>query len=538
MCIFIFFYFFVYCYSERKEKIVSTFCRVGILTIFAFMISMVVLLPTLIALSRTQNFSSLGSGIDDVLYYPISRHLKQLLPSSEVTLVIGPANLYSGLVSLILFFMFMFDKKIDLRKRIIKCSFVFFIFISTNVVALDAFWHLMHIPNNIPARYSFVFTFMLIEIALEAIQNIEEIEKRKKGLAFLCVLIIYGIILITIPEWTYENFYMAIFTAIFFLMYFVVIYYMPKGGRLLYLALILFVEIALTCNGSVNKIVITEVDEETLFEPSEEIKELVAIAKEQDPYGRMEIIDEENDNQPYVYDYYGVSIFASSVPSDTYAILDKMYVYNRNKINIFNFAGLTIVPDALFNIHYYISQEELNYNWLTLVKKTDNYYLYENPYTTSIGYMVDEGITNIDLTQDKQDILNDFIEIHTGEKDAVGYERVNFERWDKAYREIFTELFVVDELKGNYLSGSIDVKEDGLFMMSIPYDKGWNIKVDGETIKDINDFKYFISFPLNAGMHSIEMKFIPRGLVIGLILSLIGIILYILYEKSNNSTII
>ena len=532
MCIFVFLYFFVYCFAERKEKILSAFCRVGILTVFSFMMAMVVLLPTFIALLRTQNISALGNGISDFLYYPAAQHLRQLLPNSSVTMVIGPANLYSGLVSLILFFMFLFDKKTDLRKRIIKCSFVFFIFISTNVIVLDSFWHLMHIPNNIPARYSFVFTFMLIEIALETILNLEEIDKGKKGLAFLSVLIIYGIVLITIQEWTFDNFYMSLIGAIFILMYFIVLYYMPKNGRLLYLALIIFVEIALAGSGGFSQIVVSESEGEKVFDPKEEIAELIANAQVDDPYARMEILDSEMSNAPFVYDYYGLSIFASSVPADTYAVLDKMYVYNRGRINTFNFVELTIVPDALFNISHYISQgERPRHPWLTLATKNADYCLYENPYATSIGYMVDERISGIDLNQSEQDILNQFIEIHTGEKDIVGFEGVDLERWDEAYRKIFDELFVVEDLKGNHLSGSIDVKEVGLFMTSIPYDKGWSVKVDGEPVTDTNRFKYFISFPLNTGEHYIEMKYTPPGFVAGVIISLIGLMLYVLYEK-------
>ena len=516
--------------------------RVGILTAFAFVMTMVVLLPTFNALLKTQNYETLGSGVSNVLYYPISTHLKQLLPNSEVTMVVGPANLYSGLISLILFFVFLFNRKLDLRKRIIKCGFTFFIFISTNVIALDSFWHFLHLPNDIPARYSFIFTFMLIEIALEAICGMEEMKKGKKALSVVCVLVIYGIVLITNKEWTFDNFYLFLIAAIFILMYFIVLCFVPKNSRLLGLSMLMFVEIILAGCGSFSKIIVDESEEES-FDRKEEIVELVEAAQAEDPYARMEILDAGRSNAPYVYDYNGLSIFTSSVPADTYAVLNKMYPYNRGQINKFYFRGLTVVPDALFNISHYISEgERPEHGWLTMVAKKGDYYLYKNPYATSMGYMVDEKVTETDVGQSKQDILNRFIEIHTGENDIVGYERVDLERWDEAYRKIFDELLVVENLKGGYLTGSIDVKDDGLFMTSIPYDNGWEVKLDGEKLKDVNSFKYFISFPLGAGEHYIEMRYTPPGFVPGLIMSLAGVALYVIYEKKmlkhNNRSII
>ena len=46
-------------------------------------------------------------------------------------------------------------------------------------------------------------------------------------------------------------------------------------------------------------------------------------------------------------------------------------------------------------------------------------------------------------------------------------------------------------------------------------------------------FDTFISIPLDKGSHVIEFKFIPRGLILGSIISCLSIITLIIYLKKS-----
>jgi uncharacterized membrane protein YfhO len=64
--------------------------------------------------------------------------------------------------------------------------------------------------------------------------------------------------------------------------------------------------------------------------------------------------------------------------------------------------------------------------------------------------------------------------------------------------------------------------------MSIPYDPSWTLYVDGvktdyETFEDA-----FISVYLTEGNHTIELKYFPDGLLIGIIVSILSVFLFIL----------
>ena len=65
-------------------------------------------------------------------------------------------------------------------------------------------------------------------------------------------------------------------------------------------------------------------------------------------------------------------------------------------------------------------------------------------------------------------------------------------------------------------------------MLSLPYDEGWSLKIDGE-----EDDYYMIGdaltgIDLTEGTHTIEMTYTPEGLWMGTLLSLICVALYLI----------
>ena len=98
------------------------------------------------------------------------------------------------------------------------------------------------------------------------------------------------------------------------------------------------------------------------------------------------------------------------------------------------------------------------------------------------------------------------------------------------------DAFKIDKVTGDKIEGSIDVRTDGYFNLSIPYDKGFVIKVDGEEVnyKKIN--KAFIGFPITEGNHDIEIEFKAPNALIGKIVSVLGIIIFgsiMVYQKKK-----
>jgi len=117
---------------------------------------------------------------------------------------------------------------------------------------------------------------------------------------------------------------------------------------------------------------------------------------------------------------------------------------------------------------------------------------------------------------------------------------INFYTID--YSDIYSiisgiDSFVVDKDKtiGDKIYGNIDVKCDGYFKLSIPYDKGFNIYVDNEKVEYEKTDIDFIGFKINSGKHDIMIEYKSPFKFVGLILSIIGFLLFLggIYVNNN-----
>ncbi len=88
------------------------------------------------------------------------------------------------------------------------------------------------------------------------------------------------------------------------------------------------------------------------------------------------------------------------------------------------------------------------------------------------------------------------------------------------------DLFNMDVINSEKISGNISVRNSGYFILSIPYDKGFDIKVNGENIY-YDEINGLIGFYLDKGYYDINIKYIAPGLNIGKCLSGLGLILFI-----------
>lgn len=86
------------------------------------------------------------------------------------------------------------------------------------------------------------------------------------------------------------------------------------------------------------------------------------------------------------------------------------------------------------------------------------------------------------------------------------------------------------------IRGNINVLDDSYFILSIPYDDGFVVKLDRKIVKYELANDSFIGFPIKKGKHSIEISYVPKGYNLGIILSFVGIISFmtiLIYEKKK-----
>ena len=91
--------------------------------------------------------------------------------------------------------------------------------------------------------------------------------------------------------------------------------------------------------------------------------------------------------------------------------------------------------------------------------------------------------------------------------------------------------FEISSMDSNGISGSIDVTQDGYFILKVPYDKGFKIFLNGDIINYSIVDDTFIGFYLNKGSYNIRVEYEPPYLNYGKCLSIVGFIIFICLFK-------
>ena len=90
--------------------------------------------------------------------------------------------------------------------------------------------------------------------------------------------------------------------------------------------------------------------------------------------------------------------------------------------------------------------------------------------------------------------------------------------------------------KDGYVAGKVIIDKNQNLVTTIPYSKGWQAKVDGKPVKINRTLGVFIGLKMKPGTHQITLKYRTPGVLVGAILSIIGIIsliVFTLFLKKN-----
>lgn len=98
----------------------------------------------------------------------------------------------------------------------------------------------------------------------------------------------------------------------------------------------------------------------------------------------------------------------------------------------------------------------------------------------------------------------------------------------KATKKIDKMIVDIDKTKGDIIKGSISTDKDGYLVLTIPYDKGFKIKLNGEKQEYERVNNGFIGIPITKGHYEIEIKYQAPLFKEGVISSVIGLMGFIL----------
>ena len=97
--------------------------------------------------------------------------------------------------------------------------------------------------------------------------------------------------------------------------------------------------------------------------------------------------------------------------------------------------------------------------------------------------------------------------------------------YDQMLEKFSDEQLVVSKYDATSIEGHIDVKEDGLLFLTIPYAEGWSAIVDGKEAEIVPVQDALMGIRLGQGNHDVALKYTPAGFKAGLIISVASVVM-------------
>lgn len=658
ICIFMVFYFIVTLFRyhgiRKPMLIIGRTVSFAGYSLLSGGLSAFILLPTFTQLGTT---SAAGDTFPKTIktYYDIFDFIVRHFLTIDPVIRDGAPNLYSGIAMLILVPMYFLVRRIPLKEKLLNLSLLIFLIVSFNINILNFIWHGFHFPNQLPYRFSFVYIFLVLTMAYEGYKALDEFSGKQVGMLSMAVL------LVILISQKFEDIKLPLHTvyvsAAFIILYAAAFARMRssnarrfKGGS----ALIMVLALELLTNTIVT---VVKIDSTESYSSREgyssgtevrEIREQISMLLESDrDFYRIEVIPHKTQNDPSLYNYPGVSVFASTISEKPVDLMEGLGLYS-NGINSYVYSGSTLITDSLFGIRYLFYRElGVNEKLYSKVSDSDEIDVLMNPYSLSPGFMtkpevadfkssigrdpldsqrllfeafsgvegvlqpIDQevgetdnltisGTSRYSYTRSSKEsdstavirmdfdesgqvylyydapssmkgkgsitvngVKSDFDAYHSSvislgyceagtsaevliEFDKSGSESGRFEIYSysmdlEAFEEGISEIrknqLEIESFSDTSIRGTVNSDHDGMMVMSIPYDKGWNVTVDGKKVETTSVDESLLSFEVPEGIHDIRLTFftdkLAEGIGITAISASIMIFLIIRRRKSD-----
>ena len=391
----------------RHSRFLSAAVRFGIASVAVGGLSAFMLLPVYSFLQQ----SSATSGDFPTkfqTYFKVFDFLANHLASVDPTIRSSGEdvlpNVYCGLATVMLVPLYLFTKSIPLREKVLHVGLLAVTFFSFNTTYTNYIWHGFHFPNDLPYRFSFMYSFLLLAIAYQAFRRLREFSG--KEILGVGTAVLFGVILIdkigskNVDEMTV---YVSLAFAVVYTLVFALL--RQKKNQTVTMSLMLLCcviaesAVANTDRYSMNITKPSFADDRVHFD--EVKKELDA--REGGNFYRMELADLRARMDPSWFGYNGVSVF-SSMAYEKLSNMEASLGMFSNYINSYTYYRQTPIYNMMHSLKYIMQNEgdsapPMSEHLYTPVTGEGSFQAFENKYNLPIAYCVDSKITDWNSSQ-------------------------------------------------------------------------------------------------------------------------------------------
>ncbi|MCL2106445.1 MAG: YfhO family protein [Oscillospiraceae bacterium] len=402
----------------------SRFLQSGALFAFgsllAAMLSAFALLPVYYALKSSSATS--GSFPQDYQSYFsifdfLANHFADINPTIRSSGEDVLPNIYSGVAAMLLAPLYLFAPSIKVRDKLLHLALLALLFFSFNTNYLNYIWHAFHFPNDLPYRFSFLYSFLLLLVGYRAFLHIKEISA-KAILAIGGALVFFAVVVEKIGSKNVQELTIYL-TIIFAAIYTLLLFSLHKAGKVKASALsmlLLCCVVTEVCAADTKNFEITHIKENYTIDLADFQKVHNDIKKHDQNFYRVELTDLRTRMDPSWYDYHGISTFSSMAYERT-SNLQYHLGLGGNYINSYTYNPQTPVYNAMHNLKYLIENQNhdrgagssflhvLNPALYEQQEAHDRFTVFQNKYHLPIGYWVPDSVAEWDTMNERNPFL-------------------------------------------------------------------------------------------------------------------------------------
>ncbi|MBQ8834070.1 MAG: YfhO family protein [Oscillospiraceae bacterium] len=443
-CIFVLLLFFVYqiCRWRGWKRFFADLCRIAFFSVLAIGMTAILELPALAALQTTQ--SSVNKFPTSFRLNIASEHtilglldaMRQVAGnmggSLEPNFKEGLPNLYCGVGTILLAFLYLVAKDVKLRDKICAVVLLLFFNVSFIIRQLDYIWHGFHFTNMIPYRFSFLYSFVMLYMAYRAWllrRKFRPIETVLAGILTAAVLCCSNDLLSTqsagLFGWDMEIPVYAIYNGVFLVLYLVMLIWgqwkerIPEDAEERQLARIQIRRNRRRANARAAAMVVLSVEiianlvSFGLWFPgtnvtnypkgTDEAESMIRYMHEREEdtlFYRAETTHSQTLNDGALNGYNGVSTFTSSANVKTTVFMQALGYGAKNTYNRYCFEESSPVANLFLSLKYMIERDgrERGSEYFTDVHHYGKVHLLENNAYLPLGFLAESELADVDFS--------------------------------------------------------------------------------------------------------------------------------------------
>ncbi len=429
-CIFVMLLFL--CYQICRCKSISRFFgdlwRIALFSVLAIGMTAFLELPAFAALQNTQSsVNNFPEGFrlniaDEHTWLGLLDGMRQvagninggITPSFKE----GLPNLYCGVGTIILAFLFLTTRHVKLRDKLCSIFLLLFFMVSFLIRQLDYIWHGFHFTNMIPYRFSFLFSFVLLYMAYRAY-----LLRRRFRLWQILTAGILSIGIMLCSDHLTDPVFIA-YNGVFFLLYIGALLYARFDHRLIeytnwktvkkisaarctrrdtasfILLCVMCMELVLnTVNFGVN---FPRTYAGGYPQGGEYTASMVRYMKEREKYNlfyRAEVTHSQTLNDGALNSYNGISTFSSSANVNVTKFIQALGYSAKNTYNRYCFEEGSPVSNLFLSLKYMLERNgQLEENpYFDNVHHYGNVYLLENNAYLPLGFLAETQLADLEF---------------------------------------------------------------------------------------------------------------------------------------------